>query len=1037
MIFVHTLGTALIQAGTARITPASARTFALLLHLSAESGRRVSRTVLRDLLFPKQNETNARHSLRELVYQLRQRGVDLDADSDGIILPSDAVRFDYLDIVRGGVSDVQRFKAIESGFLPGYAPTHSEAYTEWLEGYRARAMFELCKTLLREISRAKGGSDWTMTERAARACLALDPLNEEATQALAEILAVGGAKAQALALLDRYMHEVGPKARGVTLPAAILRRRISEQLQATVSTNVDFPLLGRQSEMTLLNERLATAKTGESQCVVLHGEPGIGKSRLAAECCSWAILAGWRVERVAVQPHDRERPMAAFVDLMPNVLKLPGALGAAPESLVSLKKLTTHELRETPIDVESTQSSDAVSAAIVRAINDVADAVAGEAPLILLIEDVQWLDAESLRTLAGLVSPRRARRLLILLTSRERDSVRYFARHAERLASIEIGQLPADCCATLVHQAIGPGASPSDQSFREWLVGASGGNPFFLHSLVRHYQTTGQEFTVSPTINALLDHRLATLSSEAMTVLWTSVALGNHSTIDRLIAALEMPHMEMVTSVRELEVARLIVQAGSLVTPAHWLISDAVNRKATAIADKLGHRRIAAILEAEARANNDADKLWDCAQHWLAGDDGPRAIDMLTQCAQHSMEIGRMREAAELLIKAASLATHPVRHELASRAIRLAAPASELDVVLSAADLLDRTNRSGLHDDIEFAELCAQGIVIGDNLAARSRLNECVVATHADVAHRINAGRILLIIADIWGGAGLSGESLATLHRIAKSGTAASDTDSIKFLLLYHATVGDTRECCGLSRQLLDLAHGMPAEVATDLYRYAGAGLWRGGYVNEGLRAVSQAFDSAESVGLWRAQFLAAVMHSGFSSDIRKEGEASNWIERAERVADDLPILKAEVPYVGVCFERALRRRDVVELKRLRELVTQYPTRGGYIASRVARALDACIGAESEPHLDLHAAARSVTEDQTINGESGNIGDLEAAAAAVLLEKANDLEAAKCAVLNYLHRYRRGPTPIAAALADAVERLGITELPSWCHTYGR
>jgi DNA-binding transcriptional activator of the SARP family len=305
MIFVHTLGTALIETGNTRITPSSARAFALLLHLSAESGRRVSRTVLRDLLFPRQSEKNARHSLRELMYQLRQRGIELDADADGILLPAESVRSDYGEIVRNGVSDAQRFRSIESGFLPGYAPTHSEAYTEWLEGYRARAMFELCKTLLREISRAKGGSDWTMTERAARACLALDPLNEEATMALAEILAVGGAKSQGLGLLDRYIAEVGPQSRGVTLPAAILRRRISEQLQTPTSTTMDFPLLGRQSEMALLNERLAMAKTGESQCVVLHGEPGIGKSRLAAESCAWASLAGWRVERAAVQPHDR------------------------------------------------------------------------------------------------------------------------------------------------------------------------------------------------------------------------------------------------------------------------------------------------------------------------------------------------------------------------------------------------------------------------------------------------------------------------------------------------------------------------------------------------------------------------------------------------------------------------------------------------------------------------------------------------------------------------------------------------------------
>jgi DNA-binding SARP family transcriptional activator/tetratricopeptide (TPR) repeat protein len=1032
MIYVHTLGTALIDAGKTRVTPNSARTFALLLHLSAESGRRVSRVVLRDLLFPKQNEKNARHSLRELVYQLRQRGVDLDADSDGVLLPAESVRSDYAEIVQNGLSDAQRLKAIESGFLPGYAPTHSEAYTEWLEGYRARAMFELCKTLLKEISRARGGGDWMMTERAARACLALDPLNEEATLALAEILAVGGAKAQALGLLDRYLEEVGPRARGVTLPVGVLRRRISERLPGTCPASIDFPLVGRQSEMVLLNERLELAKAGESQCVVLHGEPGIGKSRLAAECCSWAILAGWRVERAAVQPHDRERPMAAFVELVPGVLKLPGALGAAPESLIALKRLTKHELHDASIDVESTHTSDAVAAAIVRAINDVADAVASEAPLILLIEDVQWLDAESLRTLAGLVSPSRGRRLLILLTSRERDSVRYFARHAGRLASIEIGQLPAECCTALVHQAIGEGGSKSDQSLREWLVSASGGNPFFLHSLVRHYQTTGQEFAISPTINALLDHRLATLSAGAMTVLWTAVALGNHSTIDRLVAALEMPHLEMVTSVRELEAARLIVQTGALVTAAHWLISDAVHRKATAIADKLGHRRIAAILEAEARANNDADKLWECAQHWLAADDASRAIEMIIRCSQHSIEIGRLREAAELLLKASSLATNPERNTFACKAITIAQSVAEFDVVDRAAKMVDHSNRTGIHDDIELAMLSAKCFLFGQNEKARAHLHDCVMATHADRDHRINAARALLVVADLWGGMSLSKEAFHAARSLIALNDQSNDPVALKFLLLYHATVGDTRECAELSHRLIGIARDMHAGIAGDLHRYAAAGLWRGGEFSEALENFKRAFELAESLGLRRAQFISAISLASFTDDIGQKRESRRWMDKAEQIADELPSLRTEPGYVSICFEHALPKRDVGELKRLLDLATRYPERTGQEQSRMARALDICIRQLSGTFVDPHDAIHDLMDHHLTDGESGNMGDLEVALAATLFIDAQEPDAARSAVRDYLLNYRRGGAAISAMLSDVIRRLDITELPPWC-----
>src|SRR4051812_30020310 len=91
MVIVHTLGEAVIDAGDLRITPASARKFALLLYLSSEPGRRISRLALQELIFPDQVDKNARHSLRELAYQFRQHGVFLDSDPDGIALRPDSV----------------------------------------------------------------------------------------------------------------------------------------------------------------------------------------------------------------------------------------------------------------------------------------------------------------------------------------------------------------------------------------------------------------------------------------------------------------------------------------------------------------------------------------------------------------------------------------------------------------------------------------------------------------------------------------------------------------------------------------------------------------------------------------------------------------------------------------------------------------------------------------------------------------------------------------------------------------------------------
>src|SRR5438046_7206564 len=141
MIFVRTLGTSVIEVGAIRIGPRSERKFALLLYLSVASGRRISRRVLRELVFPDQAEVNARHSLRQLVYEVRSLVAELDTDSDGLLLPTEAVWSDYGEILKNGLRDEHQLRAIESGFLPGYAPTHSEALADWLENFRAQAAF--------------------------------------------------------------------------------------------------------------------------------------------------------------------------------------------------------------------------------------------------------------------------------------------------------------------------------------------------------------------------------------------------------------------------------------------------------------------------------------------------------------------------------------------------------------------------------------------------------------------------------------------------------------------------------------------------------------------------------------------------------------------------------------------------------------------------------------------------------------------------------------------------------------------------------
>jgi hypothetical protein len=227
----------------------------------------------------------------------------------------------------------------------------------------------------------------------------------------------------------------------------------------------------------------------------------------------------------------------------------------------------------------------------------------------------------------------------------------------------------------------------------------------------------------------------------------------------------------------------------------------------------------------------------------------------------------------------------------------------------------------------------------------------------------------------------------------------------------------------------------MHAGIAGDLHRYAAAGLWRGGEFCEALENLERAFELAESVGLRRAQFISAISLASFTDDIGQKEESTHWMEKAEHIADELPSLRTEPGYVSVCFELALPKRDVRELKRLLDLATRYPQRAGREQSRMARALEICIQQLSGALVDPHAAIHDLTDHHLTDGESGNMGDLEVAVAATLFIEAQEPDAARSTVREYLLNYRRGRAAISAMLGNVIRRLDITELPPWCRIY--
>ena len=1025
MIVIRTLGTTQIDVGDSRVVPTSPRKFALLLYLAVERNRRVLRKALQELIFPDQSEKNAQHSLRELLYQLRQAGVHITSSAEGLQLLDDNITSDLEAFIAADRLAIEQLSAVEGGFLPAYAPEYSEALTEWLEGYRARSTFELCKALVADIVRSRRVGDWTRTEQAARACLGLDTLNEEATLGLAEALAMGGAKAKAIELLDRYAAEVDQGGRRLQLPATMLRRRISERVKDVYRAPLTLPFLGRDGEMGKLSDCFDRVRRGEGHCAVIVGDPGIGKSRLAEEFCAGATLDGAIVETVVTQRHDAHRPMSVIAELIPKLLQLPGALGCSPASLASLRRLTTPDLSG-EVSYREAADGEAVASSITRANADLIDAITSEVPLILFVDDAQWADELSLQAILTLASARRPRRLLALLTSRNRLFVQRLAQSTERVVPIDLGPLRLSSAKEVINRVISHDSLDATDEMREWFLRTSGGHPFFLRCLIAHFQSTGERFVVPTSINTLLDQQLAGLSNDALVLLGVAMALGRHSTGSRLLAAVELPFLRLQASIRELEAAHLVVQQEKRVEPAHWLIAEAVERTTPPIAMQLIHRRVAITLE------EDVDTIpgalaWDCAEHWVLAGENARAVALMTRYANYSLDIGRPREAAETLLRAATLLETDYRSQLIAKAIQIGAKVSENDLVLRAVRFAQEHAVKVSYDGFELDHLLAR-MAEWDDIATAKKALQPWLLSGTPLHHRLRAAMVGLIAAEESHDSSFAHDVYASMETVLAEGARNDDPGALKVLLIYHSRFGDIGESIRVAHRLLTLAATRPLPECADLRRKAAVALLGSGDLDGAIAAAEGAYDSAKECGLVRLQAHMAGLLATVMLQTGQVERCAEWLEKVEESADDVDGFRASLTYITLLADIGASIGDAKLTRHWVDAGSRVmPRRPAIRARRWLRALEIRANQLENRFGDADDVVAKMIMHHRPNAELGDLSDLEVAVAMAALVAAHRPSDAETLLDRYLRDFRRVPGPLTANLRGAARLIGRDE----------
>ena len=1020
---LYSLGRSEIEVDGARLTPDAERLFALAVYLVAARGRPVPRSELTQLLWPEVPERQAAHSLRQALYRLRHLNAPIVTSRTSLHLPSESVWADYFGLLDPRGDD----EPPPSGaFLPGYDPKFSDRLRTWIEQQRSIVHSALRRRQVHAISMGRQRGDWALVERIAHACLEIDCLNEEATFALAEAAVMHGSKTRGLQILDHYLKEIGPGAREMRIPAVTLRNRIARSELSSFNAGRTVPFVGRREYLERLNSALALAANSHGSFQFIWGEPGIGKTRLVREFIDAAKLQDVQVVVANVQSSDQSRPLSCFLDLLPVLLSLPGSLGCSPSTLQILQELAG---RSPAPPIAAEVDPRAISARNRSAILELLDCIAEEQKVVLVVEDLHWVDALSQELLQDLSNWVTSRALLLVTTSRSRDVLEMWKRLG-LYAIAELELLPlSDLESRLLLNSLRSMsririASEEEVSY----ISASGGNPYHLTELVLRSVHEGDNYYFEPSLSALIRKRFDRLRPESIRVLQTCAILGKHASLGRLREILQLRSGEFLDALDELERQGLLEVSTEGLRCKHDLVASVAISQMGHASRRLLHFSVARVLDQEREESAVAPSLlWDAAEHWLGAGENQRAIARLRDCAARARHLGSPIEAGRVLRRALELPQDVgSKLEVLQDYAHALEHGSEWTALLSALEeirrLREAQGRAATHDDQELSLYEAKRRCGTDPAELLNDLKRCISPLHSP-EHRIRAGITMFKICDNACDRRTAVETFNVISDALRSGEVAPEA-RLECELIFECSFGDVARAGEVARHLIERTEG---RVEADNLRmralwYGAIALSYAGYVDEARRRALEAFEQA-AIHEINHMAGAAAYEIAFIEFARGDvSEAKRWVAEAIRWGRKTPVafgltaaLMMNVSIALASGDYADAQRVMVELEQERVVHSYARARAWLLGFRLTLAWK--IQGRSPSPLEI----RELLEQFEVARQFVGI-DFVALMVHDLLCAAGRSDEGRRVLEEYITVHRRDRSPLPSALRSAMSR---------------
>jgi class 3 adenylate cyclase/tetratricopeptide (TPR) repeat protein len=429
--------------------------------------------------------------------------------------------------------------------------------------------------------------------------------------------------------------------------------------------------VGREAELAQMRRALESARAGHGQIVAAMGEPGVGKSRLFFEFKATALSGSLILEAFSVS-HGKASAYLPVIDLLRNYFKIePEDDERSRREKVNGKIITLDRALEDTLpylfgllgiaeepdplalmdpQIRRRRTVEAVKRVLVReSLNQ---------PVLVMFEDLHWIDDET-QALLNLLADSIATARILLLVNYRREYTHGWGNRGY-YNQLRLDPLGKESAEEMLSWLLGEGSEL--RPLRRLVIDKTEGNPFFMEEIVQALFEEGTlvrdgivrltralgDLRIPTTVQAVLASRIDRLPADEKEMLQTLAVIGKEFALGVARETTKRPDDELERALHDLQNAEFIYEqpaAGDVkYTFKHALTQEVVYNSMLGERRKLLHEHIGAAIE-RLHAERLDEHLEELARHYGRGSDADKAVDYLTRAGRQAAQRGLFPEA--------------------------------------------------------------------------------------------------------------------------------------------------------------------------------------------------------------------------------------------------------------------------------------------------------------------------------------------------------------------------------------------------------